>query len=236
MNGSIAEPFIWEGIELSKTFEEFGIRVVNTSQSFYYHEDKWMFYLKCLEHDIPTPLTYLIPKELNYNKDDIKEILKESAIVIKAVFSDKGICVERAKTFEEFDHKLKKIIDKNPLSPIIAQKYIEHGGTTYRVTLIGNKVIQGVIKRGKTWEQTGQKESEYFRTFKPDKKLRELCERASKVFGMEWCSLDLIKDGKKWYIIEVNNCPSMTFINRDTERITKILVNYLHKEAEKLSK
>ncbi|MDI6826537.1 MAG: hypothetical protein QMD36_05145 [Candidatus Aenigmarchaeota archaeon] len=62
-----------------------------------------MFYLECLEHKIPTPLTYLIPKKSNYNK---KKILVEGPVVIKAVFSDKGLCMGRVKTFEEFNDKL----------------------------------------------------------------------------------------------------------------------------------
>jgi glutathione synthase/RimK-type ligase-like ATP-grasp enzyme len=195
-----------------------------------------MLYLECLKNKISTPLTYLIPKKLNYNKKKIEKILMESPIVIKAVFSDKGLCVERAKTFEEFDDKLQKIINKAPTSPVIAQKYIDHGNVSYKVMMIGNRVVQSVIIKGKSWEQTGMKENENYRNFKPDKKLRELCEKASKAFNMKWCSLDLIKEKDKWYLIEVNGCPAIDFINKDMERIGNILVNYIHKEVKKSSK
>lgn len=80
LNGAVYGPFTLEAVELSKTFEELGIRVINSSHSFYYQEDKWMFYLKCLEHNIPTPLTYFIPKKLNYNKEEIKKILEEGPL------------------------------------------------------------------------------------------------------------------------------------------------------------
>jgi len=234
-NNAVYEPFAWEAIELSKSFEEFGIKVINSSHSFYYQEDKWMFYLECLEHKIPTPLTYLITKKLNYNKEKIRKILVEGPIVIKAIFSDKGECVERAKTFDEFNYKLKKIINNNPISPVIAQKYIEHGNTSYKVVLIGNKVVQGVVIRGKSWEQTGCKRKERYRTFRPDKKLKDICKKAPRAFGMKWCSLDFIKQNNDWYILEVNGCPSISVMN-DMKKIAKMLANYLYQEAKKLSK
>jgi len=236
LNNAVYEPYTWEAIELSKSFEEFGVKVINPSHSFYYQEDKWMFYLECLEHKIPTPLTFLIPKEMNYKKEQIKKTLSEGPIVIKAVFSDKGLCVERAKTFEEFNHKLKKIVNKNPISPVIAQKYIKNDGVSYRVTLIGNKVIQGIVKRGKSWEHTGMKETENYRIFKLDEELKKLCEKASKAYGMKWCGLDLIKNGEKWYIIEANSSPAISFISKDMERVGKTLVNHLYQEVKKISK
>jgi len=239
VNGAVYEPFTWEGIELSKSFEEFQVKVINSSHSFYYQEDKWMFYLECLEHKMPTPVTYLVSKKLNYNKEKIKKLLVEGPIVIKAVFSDKGLCVERAKTFEEFSNKIKKIINKNPISPVIVQKFIEHGSVGYKVFMIGDKSIQGVAIKGKTWEQTGSKETEHYRVFRPDKKLRDICKKAPRAFGMKWCSLDFIKQDKNWYIIEVNGCPSISLVsrnNRDMERISKMLVNHIYHEVEKISK
>jgi glutathione synthase/RimK-type ligase-like ATP-grasp enzyme len=236
LNNAVYEPFTWDGIELSKTLEEFGVKIINTSRSFYYQEDKWIFYLECLKNKIPTPLTYLISKNLSYNEKKIKKILMDGPIVIKSIFSDKGLCVERAKTFEEFEYKLQKIMNKAPTTPIIAQKYIEHGNVSYKVLLIGNKVIQSVVIRGKSWEQTGMKKTENYRTFKADKKLKKLCEKASKIFGMKWCSLDLIKENSNWYLIEVNGCPAVDFIYSDMERIGNILVDFLYKEAKKASK
>lgn len=238
INNAVIEPYTWEAIELSKTLEEFGVKVINSSHSFYYQEDKWMFYLECLEHKIPTPTTYIISKKMNYNKEKIKKLLVEGPIVIKAVFSDKGLCVERAKTFEEFSNKLKKIIDKNPISPIIAQKYIEHGSVGYKVFVIGNKAIQCVMMKGKIWELTGTKNVENFKYFKPDKKLKEICKKVPRAFGMKWCSLDFIKQDDNLYIIEVNGCPSTTLIsknNKDLERISKMLVSYFYQEMKKIS-
>ena len=42
-------------LEIVKMMEGLGKKVLDTSKTFYYTEDKWMFFLKCREHGIPTP-------------------------------------------------------------------------------------------------------------------------------------------------------------------------------------
>ena len=44
-------------IELIKTIEEWGKKIIDSSEAYYYIEDKWMFYLKCKKHKIPVPET-----------------------------------------------------------------------------------------------------------------------------------------------------------------------------------
>ena len=73
-NNTGFDPVLFEGMELAKTFEEMGTKVINSSQSFYYQEDKWMFYLKCLKYNLPPPKTYLIPRE-GHDPSQIRKIL-----------------------------------------------------------------------------------------------------------------------------------------------------------------
>lgn len=221
-----------QSVELTKTLEELGKTVVNSSSSIFYNEDKWMFYLKCLENNIPTPKTYLIPIELKFNSKYIKSILAKHPIVLKAVYSDNGSCVEKVSNYQMFLKKLKKILKSNPTSPIIAQKYIPNSHKSYRVTLINHKVKQGIVKIGKSWKQTG-KEEEYFKLIKVNRKIKNLCERASKLLSMDICGFDLILNNGKWYIIEANSSPALNFIKKDEVRLLKLLSDYLHLVCKK---
>lgn len=63
LNYSCVSPNTLDGLEITKTLESFGKRVINSSESFYYCEDKWMFYLNCVKNKIPTPKTWLIQRE-----------------------------------------------------------------------------------------------------------------------------------------------------------------------------
>src|SRR3989344_958491 len=60
-------------IEFKKTIEELGKTVVDSSASYYFTEDKWLFYVKCKEHKIPTPETILLSDDINIAKKEINE-------------------------------------------------------------------------------------------------------------------------------------------------------------------
>ncbi len=228
LNYAVAGPELYEAVELSKTLEEIGKKVVSPTHSFYYQEDKWMFYLKCLEHRIPTPRTYLIPRDLKFNSRPVRALLEKQPLVVKAIFSDNGVCVEKAATSSDFFKKLHRIVGKNPVSPVIAQDYLPNEHRSYRVTLINHKVVQCVAKLGgRTWKQTGSSSKEHFRTVRIGKRLKELCERASRVCGLEVCGLDLIYANNGWYVIEANSCPDLFFINDDAPRLAGLLADYL---------
>ena len=62
---SSAEDF---SLEFVKMIEEWGKRIIEPSDSFYYTEDKWMFYLKCEEHKIPVPKTILLSQNIGHAK------------------------------------------------------------------------------------------------------------------------------------------------------------------------
>ena len=234
-NDTICQPMLFESLELSKTLEEFGKKVINSSYSFFYQEDKWMFYLKCLEHGISTPKTYLLHRETKYSKDAIKEILKNKQLVLKGIFSDNAKLIQRASNYPSFLKELRRISKADPGSPILAQEYVPHSKKSYRATLINYKVQQFIAKISKSWKQTGSKK-EHFRLVKINKDLKNICEKTARILGMPVCGIDLIFNSGKWYIIEANSCPALDFIYNDEKRLVKTLANYLYSECKKRSR
>ena len=232
-NDTTCQPILFESLELSKTLEELGKKVINSSHSFFYQEDKWMFYLKCLEHRIPTPKTYFIPRETRFYSRIIKEILKKNPLVLKGIFSDNASEVEKVVDYPMFVKKIRKIVNRSHGSPIIAQEFIPNLKRSYRATLINHQLQQFVVKISKSWKQSGNVR-EHFRTIKINKKLKNLCEKASRALGMQICGLDLIFNNEKWYIIEANSCPALNFINDDEKRLVKNIANYIYFECKKL--
>lgn len=234
-------PNVEDALEIVKTFEGLGKQVIDSSHSFYYKEDKWLFYQVCLKHGLPTPKTYFIPRDIYLSKDKLKQILGDGPVVFKGIFSDTGRAVKRALDYDDALNVVKSLRNKVGNMPLIAQQYIAHGTVSYRVTLINKKIIQAVIKYGKNWKE-GKLfwKNERYHIFKVDKNLARLCERAANAFGIEWCGIDFIRDEQgKWYIIEVNSCPSMDFIIRDARRASRELINYLfslHKIMQHKSK
>ncbi len=229
LNTAMDMPNTYDAEEMVKTFEGMGKRVIDSSKSFYYKEDKWLFYQTCLKHRLPTPITWYVPRNIDAFKASLKTIIKEGPIVFKGVFSDSGRAVKRAMNYQEALHVIKTLRKKIGLMPVIAQRYIPHGNISYRVTLAGDRIIQAIVKYGKNWKE-GKLfwKNEKYRKFKPDKKLADLCRKTVKGFGLEWCGIDLLKDKKgNWNIIEVNSGPSMDFVLSDMKRADRELTEYL---------
>ena len=62
---SSAENFAQEFV---KMIESFGKKVVDSSKTYYFVEDKWIFYVSCKENKIPVPDTILLSENLNIAK------------------------------------------------------------------------------------------------------------------------------------------------------------------------
>jgi glutathione synthase/RimK-type ligase-like ATP-grasp enzyme len=238
LNTAMDMPNTYDAEEVVKTFETMGKKVIDSSKSFYYKEDKWLFYQTCLKCNLPTPPTWYVPRNANVFKARLKRIMKDGPLVFKGIFSDTGKAVKRAMTYQEALHVIKTLRKKVGLMPVIAQRYIPHGNISYRVTLAGDRIIQSVAKYGKNWKE-GKLfwKNEKYKRFKPDKKLVRLCKSTVAAFGLEWCGIDLLKDKEgKWHIIEVNSGPSMDFVISDMNRANKELTEYLFRVNKQYQK
>lgn len=238
LNTALDMPNTYDTIEMVKTFENMGKHVIDSSRAFYYKEDKWLFYQTCVKNKLPTPITYYVPRNTNEFRAELKQIASDGPLVFKGAFSDTGRAVKRAMNYDEALRVLKALRKEIGLMPMVAQRYIPHGKMSYRVTLAGDKIIQAVVKYGKNWKE-GKLfwKNEKYRLFRPDRKLAALCKKAAKVFELEWCGVDLMKDKDgKWYIIEVNSCPSMDFVLRNMNSANKELVEYIVGMHDKLGR
>jgi ribosomal protein S6--L-glutamate ligase len=166
----------------------------------------------------------------------LKRLLEEGPLVIKAAVSDTGRAVKRATDYAQAVRVIKQLRKRIGNQPLIAQRYVPHGKVSYRVTLAGDKIIQAVVKKGKNWKE-GKLfwKNEKYRLFKPSPKLAALCRKAAKIFGLEWCGIDLMQDKNgKWQLIEVNSCPSMDFVLSDMKRANGEVAKYLLSVEKKL--
>jgi len=218
---STGEDFV---IEILKTIEELGKTVIDNSKLFYYTEDKWMFYLKCKEHHIPTIKTILLPNNLSSIKHELKK-LNEWPLVIKRVYGTMGEFVEKADNLNQTVKIVKRFWKKDcDHLPIIAQEFIT--SYSYRVTVIGKKIVQTAIKKGNGWKNTGVY-GKKFEKFKVDKKLKKIIDKVIKVTKINICGIDLLKKGKDWLVLEVNTDPGLDFIESEYESMVGKVLDFL---------
>jgi glutathione synthase/RimK-type ligase-like ATP-grasp enzyme len=225
-----AEPM---SLEMAKVLEYYGTKIIDPTHSFYYSENKWMFYVKCRRHRLPTPRTILVPYNIVNAREELKKfILKSGAVIVKRVDSDNGDCVEKAKNVKEAMKIIKKIRNRVHV-PIIAQEYIRECHKVFRVLIVGDKIIQSIYKRSKGWKCTGN----YFRdnapTFKVTPSLKKMCLRAARFLNLPWCGFDIMRKNGGWVFIEANSSPALNFITEDIPRLCQELFKFAVKTERK---
>ncbi len=218
------------GLELAKEIEQLKIKVINPSPTYYMNEDKWMFYLHCKKHKIPTPETIIVSNNRQAAKQEISDFLKSGPIVLKTIFGERGEFVLRAMNTRQA-LKIIEHFSRKTTAPIIAQKFVEDYGRTYRITVFGNKVVQRIIKIGKNWKVKGYGR-ETMRLIKQNKTLDAISLNVAKVVKQEICGIDFIENNNKFFVLEANGVPSLSLIKKDMDRLTKELSAYLEKKLK----
>ena len=216
-------------VEFTKTVEALGKKVIDPSKIYYYIEDKWMFYVKCKEHRIPTPETILLSERLSTAKREMREF-NRWPLILKRVEGTMGEFVERAENIDEAAHIINifwKRSSERP--PIIAQEYVD--AQSYRITVIGNKILQAVLKRGTQWKATGMY-AKKFQKIKVDEQLREIVRKVMAVVGIKICGIDMLRKGDQWLVVEGNAEPALDFIVDEHEKCVGAVLDLLRKEAK----
>ncbi len=219
-------------IEIVKTIEELGKKVVEPSEEFYHVEDKWVFFMKCKEHKIPTLKTTLLSQNWNIIKKELEEF-KEWPVILKRVEGTNGEYVDKADNLKEAEKIVNKFWKKgsNRL-PIIAQEFIR--SPSFRVTVVGKEVVQTAIKDSKGWKATGvYLEDKNVKKFKIDKELKKIIDKINKIFRMKIYGVDLFQKNGKWLVLEINSSPGLDFFNKEEKTLVGKILDFLIKEAKK---
>jgi len=232
LSGDLAWQLTKEGHQVKayiKTVEELGRKVIDKSKVYYYTEDKWMMYLKCKEHKIPTLDTILLSENLNVAKGELKKFNKWP-VVLKRTIGTMGQYVEKADNMIEAEWMIKNFSGKdNEKLPIIAQEFA--ASDSYRVTCINGKIVQTALKKKTgSWKATGVY-GEKFDKFKVDKELKRIVDKILKVSQIQICGIDFLKKNDKWVVIDINAEPALDFIDREHSKMVGLVLDFVKKES-----
>ncbi|MFH1588377.1 MAG: ATP-grasp domain-containing protein [Candidatus Diapherotrites archaeon] len=224
---SVAEGF---GVELAKTIESFGTKVIEPSKTFYYSEDKWMFYLNAEKHNIPVPETILLSENISAAMHELRKFGKWPA-VLKRVEGCQGEFVAKAENEEQAKEILNSFLEKeSEAKPVIAQEFIK--SPSYRVLTMGGKIVQCVKKKSNSWKAIGAWASRHSR-FEPDDSLKKIIKKINAFSGISICGTDLVKKDGEWRVLEINAVPTFGFIVSDKKRVIGEAIDFLKKTAKK---
>jgi len=222
---------VWDdfSVELTKTIEEWGIKIIESSKSYYATEDKWLFYVKCKNHNLPVPDTILLSENITNARRELKEFGRWP-VILKRISGTMGEYVSKAKSLGEAEAIIKKFWKKGSEKlPIIAQEFIK--SPSYRVTVIGNKIVQTALKRNNAgWKATGVY-AKKFEHFKVNKRTEKMIKKLTKFLDIKICGIDMLNKNGKLVLLEVNGQPSLDFFEEEREKLTESVLDLLIKSV-----
>lgn len=218
-------------LEIAKTIEEFGKKVIDSPKRFYYEEDKWMFFLKCKKHGIPTLKTILLSENVNTTKRELEEF-NCWPVILKRIEGTMGQFVDKADNAKEAEKIMKKFWEKgNERLPIIAQEFVK--SPSYRVTIIGRKIVQTALKQSKGWKATGvYLADKNTKKFPVDGELEKIIKKLTRIFHINICGVDLLKKNGKWLVLEINSEPAFDFFKSERKKIISEVLDFLKEKAK----
>lgn len=191
-------------------------------------------------HDVDKMLMY---KELRdggcaclpiYNASNKKVFLKylkkaEYPLMLKNRFGLRGKGIYYCEDFA----KAKKIIQRYKNYFLFAQKFL-CGQYYYRVTVLGYRALPYALKRRTLKCEGRNRISKEPEIVKVDKQLRQLAEQAARAVQLEVSGVDIMFDGKKPYILEVNQAPGFELFSKHTKtNVAEEILDYLLKKRKK---
>lgn len=222
--------FLDKDVYLSHILEKSGYRLVNGAKAIELCDDKMKTYVELSGKSVPIPDTISSP--LNYvgKADDFYLEVENRLgypVVIKEVYGSMGKGVYLAKNRDE----LIKIRNSLILKPHLYQKFIGEGGKDIRVIVIGGKAVGTMERRNENDFRSNVELGGTGVAVTLDEKVKDIAEKSAKILGLDYCGVDVLKDGDKYYVCEVNsNAFFKGFRSATGIDVARLYVEYLCKK------
>ena len=226
--------FLDKDDHLARLLEARGIRLFNSAESIRLSDDKMLTHIAL--SSLPQPETISSP--LYFAGEDDESFLSEVAkrlgypVVVKKCFGAFGREVYLAREEKELRALRAKLLPE----PHLYQKYIECGGTDIRVITVGGKAVaamrrkatkQGEFRANVALGGVGER-------VELTEDIRSLAERASAILRLEYAGVDLLFDGEKYLVAEVNSNAHFRKIEEVTGvKVADLYAKYIVSEITK---
>ncbi len=196
--------FLDKDVHLSHMLEKSGIRLFNTAQAIEICDDKMRTYINLVGKGVKMPLTISSPLMYRQCDDDFINSVEKKIpypIVVKECYGSFGAGVHLAENREQ----LKTLREKLKLIPHLYQRFVGEGGKDTRVIVIGGKVLAAIDRINENDFRSNIELGGKGYKRESDEKLVDICEKTATALGLDYCGIDLLKEGDEYYVCEVNS-------------------------------
>lgn len=192
----------------ARIFEKTGLRLFNNATAIELCDDKMLTHIALANNGIKMPNTISAP--LCYYNDvaPLEEFLSFVAsslgfpLVAKKCYGSLGAGVNLISDFKQLEWYEKE----NMLAEHFYQEYVPCSGTDTRVIVIGGKVLCAMKRINDNDFRSNIELGGRGEPCEIDFETKKLCEKASKILGLDYCGIDILTktDGEK-LLCEVNS-------------------------------
>lgn len=208
------------GEQITYFFENFGIKVINSSQTSNLCANKFLTSLFLIKNNLPTvPFLVFFDEELITK---VTEILNGYPLVIKPIYGSWGRLLAKINDQDAFEGIIehKKYLSSAYHNIFYTTKYIEKPNRDIRVTIVNNKIICAVYRENFHWiSNTARGGKIKFRNL--DKDLINLCEKLIEKLPEGIYGVDIFEFNNGYLINEINH----TIEFKNIQKITGISVS-----------
>lgn len=223
------------GAAVVRQFELMGAFSINTSISITRSRDKLRSLQLMSKEGIGMPITGFA-----HSPDDVGDLIKlvgGAPLVIKLLEGTQGVGVVLAETKKAAESVIQAFMGLK--ANIIVQEFIkESSGSDIRCLVIGNRVVAAMKRQA----EPGEFRSNLHRggaatAVKISKEEREAAIKATKVMGLKFAGVDLLRSDRGPLIMEVNSSPGLEGIETATGvDVADLVIEFLEKSSRKPSK
>ena len=196
--------FLDKDDHLARLLEARGVRLFNSAEAIRLADDKMLTHIALSA--LPQPETISSP--LFFAGEDDEEFLGKVAdrlgfpIVVKKCFGAFGREVYLAKNMKELAVLRARFLGE----PHLYQKYVECGGSDVRVITIGGKAVAAMKRQAREGEwRANVALGGVGESIELTEEMCALAEKASMILKLEYAGVDLLYDGEKYLVAEVNS-------------------------------
>ncbi|MBP5177647.1 MAG: RimK family alpha-L-glutamate ligase [Clostridia bacterium] len=193
---------------VSEMLEKTGLRLFNAHRAIEVCDDKMLTLIALSGSGIPVPTT--LPGLLCYDKAapvsaealDRVENMLGYPVIVKACHGSLG-----KQVFKADDRgALERVVEKLKLEQYVFEKFItESFGKDIRAIVIGGKVFAAMIRRSNGDFRSNLNAGGSGEPIEIDEKVKDMCEKAARVLGLDYCGIDVLFGRDGYVLCEVNS-------------------------------
>ncbi|MBS7625944.1 RimK family alpha-L-glutamate ligase [Candidatus Bathyarchaeota archaeon] len=203
-----------------------GLTVINSPSSIEKAADKYNTLAILSEHDINVPRT-VVTENVARAMDAFKEFGED--VVVKPIFGSRGIGAARVSNYDVAERVFRTLRFQRQI--LYIQEYIWHGTSDIRAFVVGDNVAGAMRRVADSWKTNISKGAKAL-PISLSQDLEKLAVKAAKAIGCEIAGVDLIDEGGKPAVLEINSQPGWRGLQTVTDKsISDTIADYVISRA-----